>query len=83
MSERVRAFHRLIIAFVGDVQRNLENLEEFELDMRNWNGLFQMGDLKKLLDKEFAQMGALKLIGSAFNVFSALINKAGVEKDED
>lgn len=38
-----------------------------------------MGDLKKMLDKEFAQMGALKLIGSAFNAFSALVNKAAIK----
>jgi hypothetical protein len=42
--------------------------------MRNWNGLFQMHSLKILLDKEFAQMGALKLIGNAFSQILANLN---------
>lgn len=48
--------------------------------MRNWNNLFQMKDLKKLLDKEFAQMGAMKLIGNAFSkVMSAALGQMNQE----
>ena len=35
--------------------------------MRNWNGMFKMGDLKKQLNKEFAQEGAMRLLSNAFS----------------
>lgn len=39
-----------------------------------------MKDLKKLLDKEFAQMGAMKLIGNAFSkVMSAALGQMNQE----
>ncbi len=40
-----------------------------------------MGDLKKLLDKEFAQMGAMKLIGNAFS--QVIANIGGNQEEEE
>ena len=42
MALRVKAFHLLIINFMRKVQEELQKLDEIEIDLRNWNGLFQM-----------------------------------------
>jgi len=67
MALRVKAFHLLIINFMRKVQEELQKLDEIEIDLRNWNTLFQMNELKKLLDKEFAQEGVMRLLSNAFS----------------
>ena len=37
------------------------------MDFRNWNGLFKMNELKKILDKELAQEGMMKMLSNAFS----------------
>ena len=65
MALRVETFHRLLAnQFLSALKEKFDpEVEDFEMDMRNWNGSFKMGELKKMLDKEFAQEGAMRLIG--------------------
>jgi hypothetical protein len=42
--------------------------------LRNWNRLFQMGELKKNLDKEFSKSGDIKLVGGAISQIVSRIN---------
>jgi len=37
------------------------------MDFRNWNSLFKMNELKKILDKELAQEGMMKMLSNAFS----------------
>lgn len=62
MRHRVERFHRKIAKFIKEIKEKLSGLEEFELDLRNWNALFQMSEMKKMLVNEFAQEGGARQI---------------------
>jgi hypothetical protein len=68
MSQRIQAFHRSIHSFVNEIVEKLGKLEEFELDMCNWNGNFQMGELKKMLTKGFSQGGVKPTLNTASKI---------------
>jgi hypothetical protein len=53
MALRVKDFHVKFIDFMQAFHQQFEGLQEIdvEMDFRNWNGLFKMGDLKRILDK--------------------------------
>lgn len=82
MAKRVESFHRLMREFVDALKQKLDKLEEFELDMRNWNGLFHMRDLKKELDKAFAQDGVMKLTTSAVQRLVSRVQQSAINSEE-
>jgi hypothetical protein len=47
---RVEEYHTRMTAFLSNLLVKLAILNEYHIDMRNWNGLFSMGGLKKILD---------------------------------
>lgn len=47
---RVEAFHKKMAEFLQGLLNQLQNAQEYHIDLRNWNGKFGMGNLKKILD---------------------------------
>jgi hypothetical protein len=50
MQLRVDEFHKNMTVFLGGLLYKLPNIQEYHIDMRNWNGMFNMSGLKKQLD---------------------------------
>lgn len=69
MALRVTDFTKKFIDFMRIFHTQFEDLKEIdvEMDFRNWNSLFKMQELKKILDKELAQEGMMKMLSNAFS----------------
>lgn len=50
MGLRVEEFHSKMTAFLGNLLTKMTQLNEYHIDMRNWNGMLSMPGLKKILD---------------------------------
>lgn len=52
MGLRVEEFHNKMTNFLIKLLEKMNQLQEYHIDMRNWNGMFSMGGLKKILDSK-------------------------------
>ena len=49
--EDLQNFHNDMESFLFALFEGMDEIEKFELDMRNWNSLLKMKELKKKLDQ--------------------------------
>jgi hypothetical protein len=47
---KVADFHKNMLNFLGGLLLRLPEVQEYHIDMRNWNSMFGMASLKKTLD---------------------------------
>ena len=47
---RVEQFHGRMTSFFGNLLVKMIQLQDYHIDMRNWNSIFSMPGLKKTLD---------------------------------
>lgn len=50
MGLRVEEFHAQMAKFVLNLLNKMTVVQDYHIDLRNWNGMFNMSGLKKLLD---------------------------------
>jgi hypothetical protein len=76
MQLRVDEFHKNMTVFLGGLLYKLPQIQEYHIDMRNWNGMFNMSSLKKQLDTRVNSKQEFSLIRRSLGLASKAIGKA-------
>lgn len=77
---RVEEFHNKMTFFLINLLTKMSNIQEYHIDMRNWNGMFGMSGLKKILDtKVVSNKQEFSLIRRSFAPQNKMPAKEGEE----
>jgi len=80
---RVEDFHKNMTSFLGGLLTKLPHVQEYHIDLRNWNAMFGMPSLKKTLDTKVNSRQEFSLIRRSLGAASKSIGRSALEGGEE